>query len=185
MRINWVLADAAEINPAIDLERLKNIGPFWAGWRTWRSYNTDNVVCHEESDARNLISRNFHSRCNMYLPEGVYQAVDRPMGVKLYHGEFHEIVDHPDEIVAMHLASTKADIVLLLGFDLGVKPDLTDRLAKHNWHVYKNYVRQLIVDSPDVQWVLLDNNTEIEKEFKKIPNLLFDKLENVLTQFVK
>ena len=57
MRITWALADVAEVNPAIEIERLKNIGPFWGGWRTWRSYNTDNVICHEESEARNLITR--------------------------------------------------------------------------------------------------------------------------------
>ena len=57
MKITWVLADSAEVNPAIEIERLKNIGPFWGGWRTWRSYSTDNVVCHDSSQARTISIR--------------------------------------------------------------------------------------------------------------------------------
>lgn len=183
MRINWVLADTAEINPAIDIERIKSIGPIWGGWRTWRSYATDNVVCHEESDARNLVSRNFHSRCNMYLPESVYQAVDRPMGVKLYQGQFHETVDHPDEIVAMHLAATVSDIVLLVGFDLASRNLDNDRLAKHKWHNYVQYFYHIVKNNPDVQWVILDHSTDVEKIMKDLSNLQFDTLDNVLTNF--
>ena len=34
-----------------------------------------------------------------------------------------------------------------------------------------------------VQWVLLDHNNDIEKVLKDLPNLQFDTLDNVLTQF--
>lgn len=183
MRITWVLADIAEVNPAIDIERLKNIGPFWGGWRTWRSYNTDNVICYSESEARNLITRNFHTRCNMYLPESVYQQVDRPAGVKLYQGEFHEIVDHPDEIISMHLAAAASDIVLLIGFDLSSRNLEHDKMAKHKWHNYVQYFMHIIKGNPNVQWVLLDHATNIEKVLKDLPNLQFDTLDNVLAQF--
>ena len=183
MRINWVLADNVEINPAIDVERLKGLGPIWGGWRTWRSYGTDNVVCHEESDARNLISRNFHERCNMYLPDSVYQTVDRPSGVKLYQGEFHEAVNSPDEIVSMHLAASVSDIVLLSGFDLTPQNLDHDRMAKHKWHNYVQYFLHIVKGNPNVQWVLLDHSPGIEKVLKDLPNLLFDTLDNVLTQF--
>lgn len=183
MKIAWVLSNTAEINPAIDLEGLRNIGPFWGGWRTWRSYNTDNVICHEESEARNLINRNFHSRCNLYLPEFIYQKVDRPTNVKLYQGEFHEIVDHPDDIVSMHLASAVSDIILLVGFNLTPRDLAHDRMAKHKWHNYVQYFLHIIKGNPNVQWVVLDHSAEIEKELKGLPNLLFDTLDNVLLQF--
>lgn len=183
MKITWVLADSAEVNPAIEIERLKNIGPFWGGWRTWRSYNTDNVICHDESEARNLITRNFHTRCNMYLPDAVYQKVDRPNNVKLYQGEFHELVDRPDEIVSMHLAANASDIVLLLGFDLAPRLLDHDRLARHKWHNYVQYFLHIIKGNAKVQWVLLDHNNDIEKVLKDLPNLQFDTLDNVLTQF--
>lgn len=183
MKITWVLADAAEINPAIDLERLRSIGPFWGGWRTWRSHNTDNVICHTESEARNLVTRNFHSRCNMYLPESAYQKVDRPDGVNLYQGEFHEIVDHPDEIVSMHLASASSDIVLLIGFNIAPKNLEHDRMARHKWHNYVQYFLHIIKGNPSVQWVMLDHPGDVEKELAQLPNLLFDTLDSVLKQF--
>lgn len=183
MKITWVLSDVAEVNPAIDIERLKNIGPFWGGWRTWRSYNTDNVICYTESEARNLITRNFHTRCNLYLPDSVYQKVDRPADVKLYQGEFHEIVDHPDEIVSMHLAAASSDIVLLVGFDLSPRNLEHDKMAKHKWHNYVQYFLHIIKGNPEVQWVLLDHKTDTEKVLKNLPNLQFDNLDNVLTQF--
>lgn len=183
MKITWVLADTAEVNPAIEIERLKNIGPFWGGWRTWRSYNTDNVICHEESEARNLITRNFHTRCNMYMPDVVYQKVDRPDNVRLYQGEFHELVDHPDEIVSMHLAAAASDIVLLVGFDLAPRNLDHDKMARHKWHNYVQYFLHIIKGNPKVQWVLLDHKADTEKVLKDLPNLQFDTLDNVLTQF--
>ena len=183
MRISWVLADATLVDATIDINQLKNIGPFWGGWRTWRSYNTDNVVCHQATDARTLVHKNFHARCNMYLPSSVYQEINRPPGVKLYQGEFHQIVDHPDDIVSMHLASANNDIVLLLGFDLTPRNLDQDKMAKHQWHNYKNYVLTIVKNNPQVQWVLIDHSPEIEKEFKDIPNLMFDTLTNILTQF--
>lgn len=183
MKISWVISDTAVIDPTVEIDSLKNIGPFWAGWRTWRTFQTDNVICHNEADVTNLISKNFHTRCNLHIPYGVYQTTDRPAGVKLYQGEFHELVDHPDEIVSMHLAAASSDIVLLVGFDLSPKNLEHDRLAKHKWHNYKQYVLQIFAANTEVQWVLLDHPADIEKEIKKVPNLQFDTLNNVLQQF--
>jgi hypothetical protein len=183
MKITWCLADAAELDPTIEVGQLKNIGPIWGGWRTWRSWNTDNVVCHDLAQARNLVTRNFHTRCNMYLPSSSYQELDRPVGVKLYQGDFHQLVDSPDDIVSMHLAGANSDIVLLVGFDLQPKYLDHDKMAKHKWHNYKQYVLHLIKDNPGVQWVILDHPKPIEKELQGLPNLLFDTLSNVLTQF--
>jgi hypothetical protein len=119
----------------------------------------------------------------MYLPESVYQLVDRPTGVKLYQGAFHELVDSPDEIVSMHLASAFSDIVLLSGFDLQPRNLDHDRMAKHKWHNYVQYFLHIMKGNPDVQWVLLDHSPAIEKVLTDLPNLLFDTLDNVLTQF--
>lgn len=183
MNINWVLTDTTSIDPTVDIDRLKALGPFWGGWPTWRSYGTDNVVCHDSSQARSLVNNNFHSRCNLYVPSSVYQEIDRPTGVKLYQGEFNHLIDHPNDIVSMHLASGVSDVVLLLGFDLTQKPNPDDKLQFHKWHNYRNYFCQIVKTSESVQWVLLDQPSEIDKDLKKIPNLQFDTLENILTQF--
>lgn len=183
MKITWSLADSAHLNPSIDIDTIKNIGPLWGGVQTWREWSTDNVVCHDLHRARDLVTRQFHTRCNMYLPASVFQELDRPSGVKLYNGEFHQAVDNPDDIVSMHLAASGSDIVLLVGFDLAGKNLDHDKLAKHKWHNYKHYIKHIILGNPTVQWVLLDQVAEIDKDLEDLPNLLFDKLDNVLTQF--
>lgn len=183
MKISWVLADSAQLDPTIDISELKNIGPCWGGWQTWRSWSTDNVICHDQSQARNLISKNFHTRCNLFLQASVYQELDRPAGVKLYQGEFHQEVDHPDDIISMHLAAGNSDIVLLVGFDLQIRNLDHDKLAKHKWHNYTQYVLHMFNGNPNIQWVLLDHSNNIDKQLKKVPNLQFDTLENVLVQF--
>lgn len=183
MRISWVLSDLVNIDPTIDLDSLKNIGPFWGGWKTWRGYATDNVVCHDIGQARQLINNNFHSRCNLHLPTKSFADLGRPAGVKLYQGEFDQLIDNPDDIVSMHLASGTSDIVLLLGFNVYQKLPANDKLAAHKLHNYKNYFQQIVNTSSSVQWVLLDHLAESDSEIKKVPNLQFDTLKNVLSQF--
>lgn len=184
MNISWVISDTAVIDPNIDIDTLKNIGPLWGGWRTWRSYGTDNVICHRESDALSLTSKNFHTRCNLYVPNSIYHKVNRPTNVNLYQGEFHELLDHPDEIVSMHLASDKSDIVLLIGFDLEPKNLDHDRLAKHKRHNYIQYFLNIIRSKSAVQWVLIDHKNTIEEPLKKLSNLQFDNLKNVLSSLL-
>jgi hypothetical protein len=182
MRISWVITETAHLDPTIDISVLKNVGPFWGSWKTWRSWTTDNVVCHDAYQARDLVSKNFHQRCNLYLPSSAYQSLDRPTGVRLYEGEFHQLIDYSDDVVSMHLASGNSDIVLMFGFDLGDKNLEHDKLAKHKWVSYQKYVQQIITDASAVQWVMLDYKPEISKELKKVPNLQFDTLQNVLAQ---
>lgn len=182
MRINWVIADTAILDPTVDIDILKSIGPFWGGWQTWRSYNTDNVVCHDISQARNLVNNNFHTRCNLHIPASAYQELNRPKGIKLYQGDFNQLIDHPDEIVSMHLATATSDLVLLLGFNLTKESTTSDKLQSHKRHNYNNYFRQIIESSNPVQWVLLDQSGEVDEHLKKIPNLQFDTLSKVLAQ---
>ena len=179
MKINWVMADSVATDPTLDVDKIKNVGPIWGGWKTWRSCHTDNVICHDINDARKLISKNFHSKCNMYLPQTAYHDLNRPDNVKLYQGNFHLDVQNADEIVSMHLAANNCDIVLLVGFDLTEKK-LDDKLAKHQWHVYKNYIRQIVADRSDIQWVLLDAPGSISLDFKDLSNLQLDTISNVL-----
>ena len=180
MKISWVLANSTVIDPTVDIEKLKNIGPLWGSWRTWRSYNTDNVVCYTEPDVRNLIAKNFHNLCNLYIPDWLYSAVDRPPNVKLYQGEFHQTIDNPDEIVSMHLASSTSNIVLLIGFDLSPRNLDQDKLAKHKWHNYIQYFINIVKSNPDIQWVVVDHGPDIEKEVSKLSNLQFDTLPTIL-----
>lgn len=180
MNINLVLSNCAEIDPTIDLIKLKELGSFWGGWRTWRSCQTDNVICHDMSKAQELIQRDFHKTCNFYIPNSVYVSLDRPAGVKLYEGTFIHELDNQEDIVSMHLATATADIVLLLGFDFSEPAKLEDRLAEHRAHNYRSLTRQVILDNTKTQWVVLDHPAEFRKDLQDLPNLGRDTLINIL-----
>lgn len=179
MRINWVLADAFSLDPTADLEQLKNIGSTWGSWRTWRSCQTDNVICNDKSKATDLIMRDFQKTCNLYVPESIYQELNRPSNVRLFQGEFKEDIAGQDEIIAMHLAASQSDIVLLAGFDWRPKDRDPDPLANHLKRVYRLLVKQVIRDNPSVQWVILDHAADIMPELDGLENLVGDSLANV------
>lgn len=180
MNINWVLADNAAVDPTVDIARMKEAGAFWGSWRTWRAYTTDNVVCHDMKKAGELIRRAFHATCNFYIPNSVYLTLDRPKGVRLYEGDFlgHD-VDHQDELVAINLAATVSDVVLLLGFDWSETEPLADKLAEIRARNYRGLVLQAIKTRPDVQWVVVDHPGPLRSELTELTNISSDSLENV------
>ena len=181
MNIAWVLADSATFDPDIEIERLKKIGSFWGSWRTWRGCQTDNVICNDYAKVTDLLKRNFQQKCNFYLPKQYYQSLNRPDRVRLYEGTFVHDVDNQDEIVAMHLAASNNDIVLLLGFDLSEPNTNTDKLLEHRARNYRGLVRQVIKDNSHVQWVLVDHAGSIMKDLTDLENLVIDNMKSVLS----
>lgn len=182
MNINWVLADELFLSPGINLDHLKSAGSFWGSWKTWRAYATDNVICHDRAKAQELIKRNFQAECNFYIPNSSYTVFGRPQGVLVYEGDFmgHEVDNH-DELVAMNLAATTCDIVLLLGFDWTKKEPLevkTDEIRARN---YRGLVERAIKSRPDVQWVVVDHPGELRPELASLDNVSTDTLNSVLT----
>lgn len=180
MNINWVITDNIVLDPTVNIAELKEIGPLWGSWKTWRACQTDNVICHELEKAKELINRQFYTKCNFFIPNANWVTLDRPEGVNLYEGKFLDDFQ-PDEIVAMHLAASQSDIVLLLGFDLTEKPKNTDKLIEHRAQVYKTLVKHCIEKNPEVQWVLVDHLGDVMKFMSKIPNLTKDTMEMALS----
>jgi len=181
MKISWVLADLVVLDPTQDITALKNIGAFWGSWRTWRSCQTDNVICHAQSKADELVRRDFQNYCNFYIPNSVYTTLNRPAGVKLYQGDFVHDVIRQEEIVALHLAATTSDIVLLLGFDLTELIPDPDRLKTHQALHHRNLIRQAIKDYEQIQWVIVDHDGELDPNLINLPNISTDTLQNVLS----
>lgn len=180
MKISWVLSDSVQLDPMQNVDDLKQLGALWGSWCTWRACATDNVICHELSQASELIKRNFHRSCNFYIPNDIYVSLDRPDGVYLYEGKFVHDVMRQEEIVAMHLAATTSDIVLMLGFDLSeLSPD-ADRLTSHRAHHHRNLIRQVIKDSADKQWVVVDHTQPLDSILSALPNVGTDSLSSVL-----
>jgi hypothetical protein len=181
MNINWVLSDSTVLGPELDIDQLKQIGSFWGGWRTWRGCETDNVICNDLDKASELIKRNFQQGCNFYIPSSNYQTLGRPGQVRLYEGAFAHDVDHRDEIVAMHLAASASDIVLLLGFDWSEPVPIADKLLEHRARNYRGLIRQVVADNSRVQWVLVDHPAPIMKDLATLENLSTDTMATVLT----
>jgi hypothetical protein len=82
----------------------------------------------------------------------------------------HE-VGHQEEIIAMHLAASVSDIVLLLGFDWS-------QLSQQH---YAGLVSQVIRDNAKTQWVLIDHPGKPHETMTNLSNLTQDTLSGVLT----
>jgi hypothetical protein len=180
MNISWILANGLIPDPELDLNKLKEIGPFWGGWQTWRSCGTDNVICNDFDRAQSLLVRKFNEDCNFYIPNTIYQKLDHPTAVKLYDGTTELDLENKEEIIAMHLAGSQSDIVLLLGFDWQLKPKIPDRLQEHRAQNYRTLIKQAIAENDQVQWVLIDHPLELMFELKNLPNITQDTLANAL-----
>ena len=178
MRVCWILADTFN-NPLVDPTMLADIGSTWGSWKTWRAWNTDNVLCNDAKKAQDLITRAFQAVCNLYIPKRDYVILGRPVGVKLYEGEFPTEFDSVEDIVSMHLVSSQNDLVLLLGFDLSEAS--SDNII--NQHKRKNYLaafKAALKMCPATQWVLIDHDQELDPSLKEFKNLSCDSYENVL-----
>jgi len=180
MNISWVLANGLIPDPELDLQTLKEIGPFWGGWQTWRSCGTDNVICNDFDRAQSLLARKFNQGCNLYIPNTIYQNLDRPPQVKLYDGTTELDLENKEEIIAMHLSASQSDIILLLGFDWRPVEKNPDRLLEHRAQNYRNLIKQAIAEHSTVQWVLIDHLPELMLELKDLPNLTQDTVANVI-----
>jgi hypothetical protein len=180
MNISWILANDLIPDPELDLNKLKEVGPFWGGWQTWRSCSTDNVICNDFDRAQSLLARKFNESCNFYIPNTIYQSLNRPEKVKLYDGTTDLDLENKEEIIAMHLAASQNDIVLLFGFDWQPKLKNPDRLLEHRAQNYRTLIKQAIIENSQVQWVLIDHALDLMVEIKDLPNLTQDSMSSVL-----
>lgn len=180
MRINWIFATGYQLAADVNIDQIKSVGATWGSWRTWRSCNTDNVICHDRAKCIDLIGRAFQAVCNFYVPKSYYQDLNRPMGVKLYEGDFNmDIIDHED-IVAMNLVSDISDIVLLVGFDFSLSNVPEDKFDQHKLRNYHGLVRSVINSNQMTQWVLVDHPAKLDKAYQNLPNLTCDSMANAL-----
>jgi hypothetical protein len=180
MKISWVLSDHAELDPTLDSTDLKNIGSLWGGWRTWRANQTDNVICYNPTKARELLAANFQKHCNFYVPELVFKELKNAAQVQAFSGAFELEINGSEEVVALHLAASQSDIVLLLGFDLSNEPKNNPANLD-----YIGFVDAAIMNYTDCQWVAVNHTKPIRAPLATLPNLTTDSLENIFKAFGK
>lgn len=180
MRVNWAVSRGYNLDPTVDIDRIKSVGPLWGSWQTWRACSTDNVICHSGAKARELLDRAFQAVCNFYVPRSEYEFLQRPIGVKLYEGSYHQELEDIEDIVALHLCAAVSDIVLLLGYDLGSLPETEDKLARHRMINRHGLIRSAIAGSAQTQWVAIDHPRDLDKAYQTLPNLTCDSMTSVL-----
>jgi hypothetical protein len=181
MQFSWVFSADYKIDPTVDINQIKDMGPSWGSWKTWRNCQTDNVICNDKGKARELLIREFQKSCNFYIPKAYYAELDRPTGVNLYEGSFTHDVNQIDDIIGIHLASQTSDIVILTGFALSIPDNLENALAKHNAAHYHGLLRSVLAQNINCQYVAVDTIADIDINYKSLPNLTVDTLTNVLT----
>lgn len=184
MRTNWIHCSTFQPDNSATLTRMKDIAPSWGSWKSWRDCKTDNVVCYDKGKAQELLSRAFQTVCNFYVPKDFYQDLGRPRGVRLFDGEYKEIVDDLEDIISMHLAGSQSDLVLMTGFDLSTPKTIEDRYEKHKVTNRLGLMYQAMAMTPNVQWILVDHTKELGKSFQKLPNVTCDVMKNVLELLV-
>ena len=131
MNLAWVISQLYEPEQSQDVFGFKDVAPIWGSWSTWRTFQTENVLCHERARCQELLRRNLQQQCNFFLPQQHFADLGRPTGVQLYDGDFKQDTLALEDVIACHLAAATVDIVLLLGFDLSKPEPMEDRLAAH------------------------------------------------------
>jgi len=174
MNIAWLFAENTVLPPTTPVQAMRDLAPIWGSWRTQRSYQSDNVVCWDPTQAEKLCRQGYAKTCNLYIPEKVYKQLDRPVGVRAFGGGFDFEVDSVDDIIATHLVASVADVILMMGFDLEAK---TKPLPSRT-----NYIGILAnaIKLSGKQWVIVDHHTDLAEPIQKLSNITRDLLPNVL-----
>jgi hypothetical protein len=173
MNLTWVFANNYILDPVINNDQIKNIGSTWGSWRTWRTCGTDNVICHDKRKAQELVDQSFQNSCNFFVSRNVSQTLKNASRIKVYDGNFEQVLPNIEDIIAMHLVATSSDIVLLVGFDLAPP-------ATSNDQIYHGLAIGTFKSYPETQWVLVDHSSEIAKPYQELSNLTCDIMKNVL-----
>ena len=175
MNIAWLFAENTLLPPATDVQAIKNVAPIWGSWRTQRGYQTDNVICWDPAQATQLVAQGYGAICNLFVHQSVYDELGKPEGVRVFGGEFVHAVDSYDDVVGMHLVSSAADVILMVGFDFTESKTPTESRTN-----YLGLAAQVVRDHSKQQWVMIDHSTELAKSFAGMENITCDKMKNVL-----
>jgi len=180
LRTNWIFGSHWVPDSKLDLDAVKQIAPSWGSWRSWRACRTDNVICHDPAEAKKLLARAFQAVCNFYLPRSQFQELNRPVGVRLYDGDYREEATDIDDIIAMHLVVKQSDLVLIAGINLASPVIPADPMDQHRLRNRFGLIRSIIANNPKVQWVLVDHVEYPDPAFLNLPNLTRDNMKSVL-----
>lgn len=181
MNVCWVLSEDISSN-FVSREVLTSVAPMWGPINKWREYQTDNTVCYDFDTAQKMIKRALHAVTNLYVPKNDYASLGRPVGVRLFEGEFADLaIANKEDIITMNLVSSNHDIVLMLGFDLTPVSEKLDEVTQRKLKAYRHNIKTLIESNPHTQFVLVNyTHKKLAKNLKELDNLTLDNLNSVL-----
>jgi hypothetical protein len=160
MKFAWVLSETLQLPPKYQIKQLQDLAPIWGSWRIWRSYHCDHCVCGDQQEAQYCIEHQYYCYCTLYVPDSVETKLPNTFH---YGSQGHLTIDNRNDIIAMHLAGSQSDLVMLLGFDYQKCGHVIDA-------VIDNYT--------DTQWVFVSNMQQLINDRE---NFTCDILDNVLT----
>jgi len=180
MKTCWVLSQDISTG-CIDPKIISDVAPSWGSWSTWREFQIDNVISHDLKKSKELINRAMHAVCNLYVPKHDFIELGRPVGVKLYEGEFKDnVIINKEDLVALNLVAATHDIVLMLGFDVSPVLSDLDILEQRMKKAYRHNIRTIINDNTQTQFVLVDYLLPLAENFQDLDNLSIDSVESVV-----
>jgi len=182
MNVCWVLSqDIPE--GFVSREVLTSVGPIWGPLSKWREYQSDNTVCYDLREAKKMINRAFHAVTHFYVPKNQYIDLGRPVGVRLFEGEFKDnAVANKEDIILMNLVASNNDIVLMLGFDLTPVDEELNPVEQRYQKAYRHNIKTIISENSNTQFVLVNygKKTKLAKNFTDLENLTRDSIESVV-----
>jgi hypothetical protein len=180
MNVCWVLSQDIP-KGFVKYEVLTSVGPIWGPLSKWREYQSDNTVCYDLREAKQMINRAFHAVTHFYVPKDQYIDLGRPVGVRLFEGEFKDnAVANKEDIILMNLVSSSNDIVLMLGFNLSPVSKNLDAIEQRFEKAYRHNIKTIIKDNPNTQFVLVNYEDELAENFEDLDNLTIDTVDSVV-----
>jgi len=175
MNIAWVISNNTD-NSHLEYDFMSSIAPSWGSYKTWQVYKTDNCICTDLSTANEMLSRGLQTVSNFWVPESFFVDLGRPDNVQLIGGNFvNDNYPYKDDLVSLHLSSTNADIILMLGFDLSSLDSMSTQDKKN----YYLNILHLIKNNSDKQFVLVNYNNDLSDMFNDLSNLSADTDDSV------
>lgn len=180
MRIGTVFAAGFKPQNAETIQDFGTIGTTWGSWKTWRDCATQNVICHDITKAQELCQKAMHAVCKLHVPESFFATLGRPTGLVLYQGQFQNQIQDIEDIISMNLAQAQADVILLLGYQLGNPGVVPDKAQATRIKHRLGLIRSCLSRNSQTQWVIIDHEGDPDQAFTDLPNVTCDSYANVL-----
>lgn len=180
MRFNWVLAHRFLTCDLQDWQRIQDCAPTWSSTIP-RKITAQNSVCSNAAECQQLLKSAAYQHTNLYVPHDFWLEHGQPTVVRVFQATPYPNIKDVDDIIALHLAAAHSDIVLMLGFDLCLNTGPVDAKTAKTMRDYHGLLRSLIVNSPEAQFVAIDQPQMLSPSYQGIANLTCDTLQAVLT----